>query len=491
MSGLAPARFAAAALLASFAGTWWAQPADAAFPGANGKLAIYGLETLKIDGSTHRDLTPEGEEPAWSPDGARIVYRVSGGTLWLVNGNGRNAHSLGVTGYGPDWSPDGTKIVFFQNDGINVVNADGTGLTKLTDDLDREPAWSPDGTKIVFHRFHDTPLGPLPALWIMDANGDNEHLLYDDADGVGYGPMMADWSPDGTKIVFTTHQFAQVYVMDADGSDPTQLTSDGYNFLPVFSPDGTKIAFTSSRDRGIWTMNANGTQQVRRNTVDVPDYRLAWQPLHVTLAVSTNRAGYKDPVTITTRLLEDVTTTGTVSIYTIPYGEPSSLLVSGPVDGNGKLVTVVHPAARTSFYATWTGDATHPAGGVTDPVTVRVIPRLRGALTHFDSRAGGYRLYDYTASCPGQGHGCPTFAVSLTPSHAGQKLRFELDLFYRGHWLDALRYRRQLPGNGKLAEIFVYGNASIVGLPTRVRASFGGDSDHLPVRTAWAYFKVV
>ena len=49
----------------------------------------------------------------------------------------------------PAWSPDGAMIVFIStrdgNREIYVMNADGTGLTRLTNDatFDYEPAWSP------------------------------------------------------------------------------------------------------------------------------------------------------------------------------------------------------------------------------------------------------------------------------------------------------------------------------------------------------------
>lgn len=483
-------RFLGAGVLASCCLCWWASPAQATFPGTNGKIVIRGLETLNIDGTEQKRLGLDGEEPAWSPDGSRIVYRHAE-QLWVVNSNGTNAHSLGINGYAPDWSPDGSKIVFSDNGtAIKVVNADGSGLTQLTANFDGAPAWSPDGSKIVFHRFQSTPAGNLPSLWIMDANGENETLLYDD-DTVDNGPVFADWAPDGSKLVFTTHSFAQVFVIDADGSNATQLTFDGYNFLPVFSPDGTKIAFTSSRNGGIWTMNTDGTHQVRRNTVDVSDYRISWQPLHVTLAVSEQNARFKEAVTVTARLLEAGATNGTVSIYVTPYGGSTGVLVSGAVDANGKLTKVVHPAKRTSFYATWAGDTGHPAGGLTTPITVRVFPRLRGALTHFDSKTGAYRLYDYTSSCSNRGRGCPTYAVDLRPPHAGQKLHFELDLYYRGRWREVLQYKRELPIGGKLVQRLVYSNTSIVGLPTRVRSYFDGDADHLAVKSRWAYFKVV
>jgi hypothetical protein len=322
----------------------------------------------------------------------------------------------------------------------------------------------------------------------MDANGENETLLYDNG-GTGGGTVQPKWSPDGTKIVFTTPSFGQVYVIDWDGSNPTQLTFNGYNWDGIFSPDGTKIAFTSTRGDGVWTMNPDGTNQVHRNQVAGAD--LDWQPLHVALTVSELRARLNEAVTVTARLLEPVTSNGTVSIYATPYGGSASVLVSGAVDTNGKLTKVVHLTKRTSFYATWSGDAEHPAGGISAPVTVRIYPRLRAALTRFDSKTGRYRLYDYTPSCTNHGRGCPTYSATLTPSHAGQKLHFELDLYYRGRWREVLRYKRDLPGDGKLVERFVYSNTSIVGLPTRVRSYFDGDADHLPVKAPWSYFKVV
>ena len=80
------------------------------------------------------------------------------------------------------------------------------------------------------------------------------------------------WSPDGTKIAFSSDIDGQsgynIYVMDIDGSNITRLTTnnDAYDQYPSWSPDGTKIAFYSGDSifsSQIYTMNSDGTNQTR------------------------------------------------------------------------------------------------------------------------------------------------------------------------------------------------------------------------------------
>jgi len=155
------------------------------------------------------------------------------------NGTGRTSLTSGsATDSEPVWSPDGAKIAFTRNHAIYVMNADGTGLTRLTSDavFVGGPAWSPDGQRIAFAELNG-------GVWVVQADGTNPHLL-----SGGYQPA---WSPDGSKIAFTSGRVgdgsAEIYVMNADGSAPSNLTAPGSQFGdvgPAWSPDGKKLAFS-------------------------------------------------------------------------------------------------------------------------------------------------------------------------------------------------------------------------------------------------------
>jgi len=120
-----------------------------------------GIWVVRPDGSgLHRVLGPllNVTDPVWSPRGNRLV--VSDGTrLMTVRATGTARHAiarLAADGHGsrldpePAWSPDGTRIVFTQmrsgSDGradLWIVGADGRGLVRLThsNGLDFSPSW--------------------------------------------------------------------------------------------------------------------------------------------------------------------------------------------------------------------------------------------------------------------------------------------------------------------------------------------------------------
>ena len=164
----------------------------------------------------------------------------------------------------PVWSPDGRKVAFASADrqpwdggnfDLYVMNADGSGLRRLTRDpaSDVAPVWSPDGRKIAFIRSHAPAEGrgpPESDVYVINVDGSGERNLTGDA--VSGGPM---WSPDGRRIAFTSGRDASglwggsIYVMNADGSGQRRLTRNA-GFVLGWSRDGRKIAFTRAGGRG-------------------------------------------------------------------------------------------------------------------------------------------------------------------------------------------------------------------------------------------------
>ena len=138
-----------------------------------------------------------------------------------------------------------------ENADICVVNADGTGLTQLTDEpaWEDHPSWSPDGSKIVY-AVCPAPggLGPSPAdasVWAMNADGSGKVRLTKGSAGSGFDPS---WSPDGKHIAFDTYRPSSkqvqwaVDVMNAEGSGRHQVSDGlGDDWGSSWTPDGRII----------------------------------------------------------------------------------------------------------------------------------------------------------------------------------------------------------------------------------------------------------
>ena len=261
----------------------------------------FNIWRVNSDGSALTPLTtvtrPQADNfaPQWSPDGGKVVFyswRKLDGTdapslggvfnIWRVDADGTgltpltNATAPEAHSFEPQWSPDNTKLAFYSErklDGTDaanlnltrniwVVNADGTGLAPLTRTTARgadstAPQWSPDGSRIAFESSRkldgtDALNGNATSnIWVVNADGTGLTPLTR-ATASGASSFTPRWSPDGSKLVFSStlaldgtdsgnpNSVVNIWRVNAEGSGLIPLTKatalgvDSY--LPVFSP---------------------------------------------------------------------------------------------------------------------------------------------------------------------------------------------------------------------------------------------------------------
>jgi len=262
-----------------------------------------------------RQLTAGGEnaEAYWSFDGTKLVYqaRKPGAEcdqIYLLDPHTAESHMVS-TGKGRTtcsyFYPSGEQILYssthhhdascppnpdfsmgyvwpvYETYDVFVADVDGSNLRQLTteDGYDAEATFSPAGDRIVFTSVRNGDLD----LYSMNPDGSDVVQL---TDRLGYDGG-AFYSPDGSRIIWRAHYpepgpeaddyvellgqgllrpgELEIWVMNADGSDPRQVTNvGGANFAPYWHPDGERILFSSNhhdpsgRDFEIYMIGLDG-----------------------------------------------------------------------------------------------------------------------------------------------------------------------------------------------------------------------------------------
>ena len=239
----------------------------------------YGIFTMRGDGADVRvvdiPIPRSLGFPRLSPDGRFLAFiaEADDGSedLYVADADGSDprviAPSPGEPEGAPSWSPDGRSIAYSsRRDGnweIYTVRLDGTGLMRLTDDaaFDAAPAWSPDGSGTI--AFSSDRGGVDSHLYLMHSDGSRVRRLTS-----GDDEAVPDWSPDGKRIAYAgfSRGNADIWVIDADGSDPRRLTMGSlFQYTPRWSPDGLWIAFEGylGDNPDIFVVHADGTASRR------------------------------------------------------------------------------------------------------------------------------------------------------------------------------------------------------------------------------------
>lgn len=293
-----------------------------------------------------RQLTFSGEnaEAYFSSDGKRLIFQstrdgrdcdqiytmnVDGSNVKLIStGDGRTTCSYFFPGakrvlYSsthlgdkqcpprPDFSKGYVWAVYPSFD-IFTAKPDGSDLKQLTNTpgYDAETTITLDGKKLVFTSMRDGDLD----IYTMDADGKNVRRLTTEL-GYDGGPF---WSYDGNQIVYRAHHpkteqertdytdllkqnlirptTLEIWVMNADGSNKRQVTSNGKaNFGPYFFPDGKRVIFASNMDdpRGrnfdLYKINVDGSGLERITFNDTFDGFPMFSPDGKKLVFASNR----------------------------------------------------------------------------------------------------------------------------------------------------------------------------------------------------------
>ena len=184
----------------------------------------------------------------------------------------------------PNWAPDSKKVVFSSRrtgkGDIYVTDVTNqTGFLQLTDREDYEdfPSYHPQNKGLMFSVAPKKVMKLMPKWNIAVAEQDGGANA---ARMLGEG-THARFSPDGRKIVFVSERTKNkdIWVMNADGSMPTQLTTDPKDDQdPCFSPDGKEIVFASNRTGtfNIWVMNSDGSNQRQLSTDPADETQPCW-----------------------------------------------------------------------------------------------------------------------------------------------------------------------------------------------------------------------
>jgi Tol biopolymer transport system component len=330
----------------------------------------YGdIWVMEADGSNPQALTNTVDyksAPDWSPNGALIAFHIAtkGSQVYTIGSNGSNMQNISNNSNiesDPDWSPDGNKIVFVSDGALYIMDASGGNREEVwtgSGETAATPDWSSDATKILFGK---TNASKNNEIWVINADGTNPQKL-----GSGTTDVTPTWSPDGSKIAFAKAEgkTSQIYVMNADGSSPVQVTNDANISAgtPTWLPDGSKVAFVGSNATAktvdIYTVDPDGNNLANfTNTASVNESFPDWSSADIGI-----NNGLLKPY-VQYRIVSVNVPNPFSSFTQIQYSIPAADYVAVSVyDNRGTLLRVLEQQRRNAGIHTVTWDGKDNSG---------------------------------------------------------------------------------------------------------------------------------
>jgi Tol biopolymer transport system component len=245
------------------------------------QVTAYGDDATEITNEPRR-LGVLDRGLAFSPDGGRILYSSAEfGTadIFAINADGTEKTRLtefaDYDETAPVFLPGGDTVLFSAKDkggggGVWVMNADGSGVKRLSEEDAELVAFSGAGATVAYSECRRDDRGvPDYSTYVAAIDGSTRVKVADEAVGLAF-------SPDGKRYVY---ELGGVLYVGGVESEPTVLTANwDYILSPRFFPDGNRIAFLGRREGApvnIWAVEADGTgltNVTRRPDVGVGDF---------------------------------------------------------------------------------------------------------------------------------------------------------------------------------------------------------------------------
>ena len=237
---------------------------------------------IRRDGTDEVRLTktPDDESrPSWSSDGKHVWFSVFANgvsRIYSVDPDARNLHQIGtVPGRAAPLSHDGKRVLYstggWTDVRLFVSNLDGSDARILADNAPVlwNVQWSPDDKHIAYTG--RSSVEKALSVWVMNADGSQPRQITHLASGEGAAQVPA-WSADGRRIAMQVNDpdpkkhDAHIWVVDVQSGAAHNLTPHAEPYLdevPSWFSDGKQIAFQSDRSgwMEIWVMNADGSGQ--------------------------------------------------------------------------------------------------------------------------------------------------------------------------------------------------------------------------------------